>query len=345
MTRNKGQAAIAYELFVPARMRGIMKRYTQLTQDQRYQIYILLKAEKTQTEIADLIGVHKSTVSRELARNSGLRGYRPQQAQRFYQQRSEKKAIPRIDVSTWVSVERLLREDWSPEQISLWLKVMHNLSVSTEWIYQHILCDKQSGGSLYKHLRCKKKRKKRYGIYSKRGQIPHQVSIDDRPAIVDARTRFGDWELDTVIGKNHKQALVTIVERKSRLTLIAKVVRKTADNVTAAIVQLLKPLSSWVHTLTADNGREFAGHLSIAKQLDSDFYFAHPFSSWERGLNENTNGLIRQYFPKKHDFTTITNKQIERVMNKLNNRPRKCLGLKTPNEVFFGIKPTVALAN
>ena len=337
MTRNKGQAAIAYELFVPARMRGIMKGYTQLTQEQRYQIYVLMKAEKSQTEIADLIGVHKSTLSREINRNSGYRGYRPQQAQRLYKQRQKQKVMPKISHSTWVTVKRLLREDWSPEQISLWLKTTASLSVSTEWIYQYVLSDKQNGGTLHQHLRCKKKRKKRYGVYSRRGQIPRQVSIDERPTIVDARSRFGDWELDTVIGKNHKQALVTIVERKSRLTLIAKVVRKTAENVTEAIVRLLKPLSPWVHTLTADNGREFAGHLSVAKQLNSTFYFAHPFSSWERGLNENTNGLIRQYFPKKHDFTTITNKQIERVMNKLNNRPRKCLGLKTPNEVFLGL--------
>jgi len=238
----------------------------------------------------------------------------------------------------------LIREDWSPEQISGWLLSTRQLAVSTEWIYQHILSDKQSGGGLYLHLRCKKQRKKRYGTYSRRGQIPDQISIDQRPAIVDARTRYGDWELDTVIGKNHQQALVTLVERKSRLTLIAKVIRKTAENVSDSIVSLLSTLKPWVHTLTSDNGREFARHTYIAKKLKAKFYFAHPYASWERGLNENTNGLIRQYFPKKHDFTTITEYQVERVMDKLNNRPRKCLGFKTPNEVFFGIKPTVALA-
>lgn len=321
-----------------------MKRYTQLTHEQRYQIYILMKAEHNQTEIAAVLGVNKSTISRELKRNKGKRGYQPKQAHETYLGRRYLKIKPRILNSTWRLVKRMLREDWSPEQVSATLKIDFNLSVSTEWIYQYIYRNKANGGSLHKHLRCKKKRKKRYGVYSKRGQIPQQVSIDERPAIVETRSRFGDWELDTVIGKNHKQALVTIVERKSRLTLTKKVTHKTADNVTEAIIELLSPFKKWVHTLTADNGREFAGHLHVAKRLKTKFYFAHPFSSWERGLNENTNGLIRQYFPKKHDFRTITQKQVEKVMNKLNNRPRKCLGFKTPNEVFFGIKSTVALA-
>ncbi len=321
-----------------------MKRYTQLTQEQRYQISILMKAHHTQSEVAELLGVDKSTISRELRRNTGLRGYRPQQAHRFCLQRREQKAARRIEPDTWVLVERLLREEWSPEQISGWLQSEYGLCVSIEWIYQHVLADKQSGGSLYTYLRCQKQRKKRYGVYSYRGQIPGQVSIEQRPAIVDKRARYGDWELDTVIGKNHQQALVTLVERKSRLTLIAKVIRKTAENVSDAIVSQLSTLKPWVHTLTSDNGREFARHGDIAKALDAKFYFAHPYASWERGLNENTNGLIRQYFPKKHDFTTITEHQLEQVMDKLNNRPRKCLGFKTPNEVFFGIRPAVALA-
>ena len=321
-----------------------MKSYTQLTHEQRYQIQALMKAEHNQTEIAAILEVDKSTISREIKRNTGNRGYRPKQAHEHCLARRQFKAKPRIASSTWRLVKKMLREDWSPEQVSGILIKDFNLLVSTEWIYQYIYTNKMNGGSLHQHLRCKKKRKKRYGVYSKRGQIPHQVSIDERPAIVDRRSRYGDWELDTVIGKNHKQALVTIVERKSRLTLTKKVRRKTADNVTDAIIELLGPFKFWVHTLTADNGREFAGHLKVAKQLDTEFYFAHPYSSWERGLNENTNGLIRQYFPKKHDFTTITQKQVDNVMSKLNNRPRKCLGFKTPNEVFFGIKPTVALA-
>ena len=320
-----------------------MKHYTQLTQDQRHQIYILMKAEHTQTDIADLIGVNKSTISRELRRNSGLRGYRPQQAQRFCLQRRSEKAVPRIAPSVWALVEQLICEQWSPEQISGWLQSECYFTISIEWIYQYILRDKQSGGMLYQHLRCQKQRKKRYGVYSYRSQIPSQVLIDQRPAVVDKRSRYGDWELDAVIGKNHQQALVTLVERKSRLTLIAKVIRKTAESVSSSIIGLLSSLKPWGHTLTADNGREFAQHTFIAKKLKAKFYFAHPYASWERSLNENTNGLIRQYFPKKHNFTTITEHQIEHVMDKLNNCPRKCLGFKAPNEVFFGIKPSVAL--
>lgn len=321
-----------------------MKSYTQLTQAQRYQIYALMKAGLNQTEMADIVGVHKSTVCRELSRNTGRRGYRPQQAHRFCLQRRQQKACARIASSTWRLIEHLLREEWSPVQIATWLRQEARLQVSHEWIYQHVLADKQAGGTLYRHLRCQKQRKKRYGVYSRRGRIPHAVSIEQRPAIVDTRRRFGDWELDTVIGKHHRQALVTLVERKSRLTLIVKVMRKTAEQVTIAIIQLLKPLSQWVHTLTVDNGKEFAQHLQLAKALNAKVFFAHPFASWERGLNENTNGLIRQYFPKKHDFTRITDKQVKHVMDKLNNRPRKCLGFKTPNQVFFGIQPNVALA-
>ncbi|MET0105709.1 MAG: IS30 family transposase [Sedimenticola sp.] len=156
---------------------------------------------------------------------------------------------------------------------------------------------------------------------------------------------MGDWELDTIIGKGHKQAIVSLSERKSRLSLIAKVESKGAEGVKGAVISLLKPLAKHVHTITSDNGKEFARHEAVAEALNADFYFAHPYASWERGLNENTNVLIRQYFPKGHDFTTITQKDIQRVMDKLNNRPRKCLGMKTPNQVFFGINPPVVLAS
>ena len=163
--------------------------------------------------------------------------------------------------------------------------------------------------------------------------------------LVDRRCRIGDWELDTIIGKGHKQAIVSLTERKSRLTLIHKVAHKSADKVASAILHLLKPLTHRLSTMTSDNGKEFAQHETIADRLKARFYFAHPYASWERGLNENTNGLIRQYFPKRHDFTTITQDQIDRVMYKLNNPPRKCLGMKTPNQAFFGISPPVALVN
>jgi IS30 family transposase len=320
-------------------------KYKQLTQEERYQIYAYLKAGWSQIEIAMELKRHKSTISREIARNSGLRSYRPQQAQRLSEERQYAKSSQRIAPSVWTDVKKLLKEDWSPEQISLWLKSHSGVSISHEWIYQYILKDKKQGGTLYRHLRCQKQRRKRYGRYSRRGQLVDRVSIDQRPAVVDSRSRIGDWEVDTIIGKNHKQAIVSLTERKSRFTLIQKVTRKTAECVTNAIINLLAPLSDQVHTLTSDNGKEFADHKIIAEKLNATFYFAHPYASWERGLNENTNGLIRQYFPKKRDFTTITQKEINRVMDKLNNRPRKCLGIKTPNQVFLGINPSVALVS
>ena len=318
--------------------------YKQLTREQRYQIYALMKAGLFQTEIAKVIGVHKSTICRERRRNRGRRGYRPKQAQHFAEIRRAKAVTTRISPDTWILVERLVQDDWSPEQISGWLSREFQMMVSHESIYQFILKNKRQGGNLYLHLRCKKQRRKRYGSTNYRGRIPDRISIDLRPAIVDTRSRVGDWELDTIIGKGHKQAIVSLTERKSRLTLIAKVKRKSAELVSLSVQRLLEPIAAKVFTLTSDNGKEFARHQKISTVLQADFYFAHPYSSWERGLNENTNGLIRQYFPKKHDFTTITEKDISMVINKLNNRPRKCLGFKTPNQVFFGVKPTVALA-
>lgn len=319
--------------------------YTQLTQEERYQIYALMKAGHNQTEIAMVLQRHKSTIGREIRRNRGLRGYRPKQAQRLSSERRQAKAKPRISAPHWALVEDLLQEDWSPEQISLWLGNVEGIQISHEWIYQYVLQDKSLGGDLYRHLRCQKQRRKRYGSYSHRGQLKNRICIDQRPAIVESRSRLGDWELDTIIGKGHKQAIVSLTERKSRLTLIDKVKRKTAADVTDAILRLLTPIAHHVHTLTSDNGKEFAGHETIAKALNAKFFFAHPYASWERGLNENTNGLIRQYFPKHRDFTTITQEEINQVMDKLNNRPRKCLGIKTPNQVFFGINPPVALAS
>ena len=170
-----------------------------------------------------------------------------------------------------------------------------------------------------------------------------RVSIDERPSIVDKKERVGDWEVDTIIGKNHKQAIVTIVERKTKYALLAKVTRKTSALVGDAIVSLLREMVN-VFTITSDNGKEFSSHQDVAKSLGIDFYFAHPYSSWERGLNENTNGLIRQFFPKGTDFRRLCDEEITHAMDALNNRPRKTLGYKTPNQLMFGINPPVALA-
>ena len=311
-----------------------MRTYHQLTQAQRYQIYALKKTKHSLSEIAAVIEVHKSSVSRELRRNRGKRGYRPQQAQELALGRSSK-SVPRLTAKVWVVVEKLLRQDWSPEQVSGRLKKEQGICISHEWIYQYILADKQASGDLYKHLRCQKKRRKRYGKYDRRGKLPNCRSIEERPAIVNARKRLGDWEVDTIIGRKHKQAIVTLTERKSRFTLLGKVSRRTAQAVRKQVCRLLLPVMDQAHTLTSDHGKEFAEHEQIAERLNLKFYFAHPYAAWERGTNENTNGLLRQYFPKKFVFLTISNKEIQQAMAKLNFRPRKSLRFKTPFEVFY----------
>lgn len=308
--------------------------YTHLTQEERYQIYALKKAGHTQREIATVLERSPSTICRELARNRGRRGYRPKLA---HVQAVGRRAINarRIDDDTWQFAQERLQEQWSPEQIS------GHAAISPETVYQRVYADKKMGGLLWKNLRCQKQRKKRYGKTDRRGIIPNRQSIEQRPAIVETRSRIGDWEADTIIGKNHRQAIVSLVERKTGFTLIRKVERKTAQAVGQAITELLKPHRKRVKTITSDNGREFAGHEEVSKQLRADFYFAHPYASWERGTNENTNGLIRQYFPKNRDFTTITQQEIDTAMERLNNRPRKRLGFLTPTQVFF--KSGVAL--
>ena len=319
-----------------------MRTYAQLTQAQRYQIYALKQTGHSPLEIAAVISVHKSTVSRELKRNRGKRGYRPQQAHGLAMERRQK-AIPRITAETWAVVKRLLRQDWSPEQISGRLKKEQRVCISHEWIYQYVLKDKRAGGDLYRHLRCQKKRRKRYGTYDRRGKLPNCRSIEERPAIVNSRRRLGDWEADTMIGKRSKQAIVTLTERKSRFTLLGKVAQRTAQAVQNQIHRLLLPVADKVHTLTSDHGKEFAYHEQIAEMLQLEFYFAHPYAAWERGTNENTNGLLRQYFPKKHDFQSVSNKEIEQAMSSLNFRPRKSLRFKTPFEVFY--QSSVALTS
>ena len=313
--------------------------YTQLTQEQRYQIYALLKMEHSQTKIANVIGVHKSTISREIRRNRGKRGYRPKQAHRISVKRRRDKVPKRITLETWSRIDEKLLQDWSPEQVSGWLKNNTDVKVSHEWIYQHIYTDKRCGGDLHKHLRCQKKRRKRAGDYDRRGKIPNQVSIEERPEIVEQRERIGDWEGDTIIGAGKQGAIVTLVDRKSRFTLLKQVTNRTAALVENAILDLLKPYQDVTHTITFDNGKEFSNHLSIGENLQSAVYFAHPYASWERGTNENTNGLIRQYFPKGSDFSSITNDQISFVKERLNDRPRKCLDFQAPAMVFSQVSP------
>ncbi len=322
-----------------------MKAYTQLTLEERYQIYALKKAGNSQAEIGALLQRHKSTIGRELRRNEGLRGYRPSQAQQMADRRREEKTSYRITEDHWARVDELLREEWSPEQVSGWLALEEGIEVSHEWIYLHVYADKREGGTLYRHLRCQKARRKRYGSADRRGQIKDRVSIDERPAVVDERSRIGDWEADTVIGRPGGAVLVTLCERATRHSVITFCPDKSAESVTKGIIAALTPLADQVHTITYDNGKEFAHHKEIDKALGCKSYFAHPYHSWERGLNENTNGLIRQYLKKGSSFDLLTSKDAELIKNKLNNRPKKCLGFKTPNQVIFGMYPPVALGN
>lgn len=304
-----------------------MRTYTQLTCHQRYHIYTFLKAGFCQTEIAEAIGVNKSTISRELRRNRGRKGYRPKQAQRFAHER-QNKTQARIKAEDWRLIESLISLDWSPEQISDYCKGNQIMHISHEWVYQYIYQDKRGGGSLWKHLRCRKKRRKRYGSYEKRGQIPNRVWIDYRPQTVEDRSRLGDWEADTIIGKGKQGAIVTLVDRKSRFLRMGLVARRTKEAVAEKIISLLADLP--VHTITCDNGKEFTDHERVAKTLRTKVYFAHPYASWERGTNENTNGLIRQYIPKDTKFNDLTCVDIEFVESRLNTRPRKCLSFATP---------------
>ena len=332
------------------------RSYKQLTQEQRYQIYAFQKAGWSQVAIAQELAVHKSTISRALRRNCGQRGYRPRQAQaRATARQQQRAARPRITPATWELVEAKLQEQWSPEQIAGRLRrtpsTPSTLStpstpstprgcVSHERIYQYIYADKRAGGVLHTHLRSQKQRRKRYGSgRSRRGQIAGRVSISERPALVERRERLGDWEGDTIVGKGHQQAIVSLTERFSRFTLLHKVARATAPAVSAAIREQLGPLAEWVHTLTSDNGKEFAAHQEIAVALQADYYFAHPYASWERGLNENTNGLVRQYCPKKSDFSHLDQDAMQAIAQRLNHRPRKTLDYRTPFEVFFQQSP------
>lgn len=259
-------------------------------------------------------------------------------------ERRRAKVPPRFSSPLWPIVEGLIRQDWSPEQISGRFLLEHGRTISHETIYQYIYADKASGGDLHRHLRCQKKRRKRYGGRDRRGRIPNQRSIDERPEAVDRRSRLGDWEGDTVIGKGHQGALVTAVERRSRFTVIGVVARKTSAAVTESLVEGLGAYSDKVLTLTLDNGREFAGHEVFAGKLDADVFFAHPYSSWERGTNENTNGLIRKYFPKNRNLRSVTREEVISVATRLNNRPGKVMDYRTPNEVFFNKEQRLTVA-
>lgn len=330
-----------------------MPTYSRLTREQRYTIEAMNRNGSPQKEIADAIGKHPSTVSRELRRLGVCWNYCFVEAQRDAQ--SKTNGGKRCDAALLdLAASKLREEQWSPEQISAWIKREKLGALSHETFYQHVYRDKATGGSLHLHLRHRYKAyRKRGSGRERRGRLKDQVMIDQRPAIVDERSRIGDWEpersgdsrwqMDTVIGRPGGPVLVTMVERVSRYTLIALCASREASEVGAAILRSMNAHREKVLTTTYDNGKEFALHKLLAEILEADAYFAHPYHSWERGLNENTNGLIRQYFPKGTDFAKVTPAQVKKVERKLNRRPRKCLDYRTPHDIFNS-PPLVALA-
>ena len=307
--------------------------YRQLTEGQRYQISALLSEEFSQREIARKLNIAPSTVYRELRRNSNVCGsYDPHRAQERTLIRRSKSKPNRVCENTRNAVEFMLEMDWSPEQISAICARM-GYPVSHEWIYNYVLADFYCGGDLFTHLRHRLKRYKRR-LHKQRGRILGRRSIHDRPAVIAARDRYGDWEIDTVIGKRGTGAIVTLLERKSRFYLVKKVTSKQADAVADATIKMLQPFKALVHSITADNGLEFADHRRIAESLDRAVYFADPYASYQRGANENANGLLRQYVPKGTDLRTVTNELMAKYQQRLNLRPRKTLGFIQPEVIF-----------
>jgi IS30 family transposase len=314
------------------------KPYRHLTPEQRSQIEALKKHRLSNAAIAAQLGVDRATIGREIKRNRTRGGYRGQSAStKAVTRRAQASASPRkmlLDLVTLIE-EKLALEQWSPDQISGWLVKEGKGDISAECIYQHIWTDKKQGGTLHKHLRHGgKKYNKRKGKNTWRGIIHGRVDIDERPAIVGEKSRIGDWEGDTIQGANHQSAILSHVERHSKYTRLHKLIAATAGNTTAATVQDLRAHKDKVITITYDNGKEFAGHQRIAEILNANIFFAKPYHAWERGLNEHTNGLVRQYFPKGTDFHRVSDQEISIVEKKLNNRPRKVLGYRTPSEVF-----------
>ena len=325
--------------------------YNHISMDQRSKIEALFKSGHKPSFIAKQLNIHRSSIYRELKRNKTKRGaYNAAFAQELADEKKERFSHSRnftFSIEKFIK-EKLSEEQWSPEQISGYCKENHIDMVSHESIYKFIYQDKDNGGVLYKNLRVAfKKYRKRYGSGKvKRCVIKDKVSIDNRPDYINNKERDGDWEIDTIVGKNNKGAIVTIAERATAFVLIAKLNGKNAQELAEAVVKLMMPFKDLVLSITSDNGTEFAMHKYISKKLDALFYFAHPYSSWERGLNEYTNRLIRQYIPKKTDFNTINYLYIYEITMKLNRRPRKKLNYKTPGKVFLNnFVNNVALAS
>lgn len=319
-------------------------KYKHLTLEERYQIQAYKEAGFKKSEIAKKLNVHPSTIGRELKRNSSKinKRYTAKKADKVASNKrmyASKKSNLKMTTKVKNYIVKYIKEDYSPEQVSATLKLKHEINISLIRIYQYIEADKLSGGNLHTHLRFYHTghRRAKYGQKYK-GQIQDRVSISQRPEIVDDKTRIGDLETDTIVGANQKGAITTIVDRASMFIKISIPTSKKASDIEDETLRLLTPFKDRIHTITSDNGLEFSNHLNISKALECDYYFCHPYSSWERGLNEYINGLIRQYIPKGTSFENITSEYIQMIEDKLNNRPRKSLNWKTPNEVFYAEK-------
>lgn len=305
-----------------------------LTSEQRYTIERLISQRIKQKEIAIILEKHKSVISREISRNKDPKTgkYSAEFAQANYEkiQKGKNKKI-RFTKEIQDRVEALIRKDYSPEQVYGECLKLGLACVSPERIYQHIWEDKKNGGTLYTHLRRNgRKYRKRGAAKDSRGILKNRVDIDQRPKIVEEKKRFGDLEIDTIVGKNHKGAIVTINDRASGFLWMQKIPNRTAKEVKRVTIAMLKEFKDHIKTITSDNGKEFALHQEIAKELDVEFYFAKPYHSWQRGANENLNGLIRQYIPKKSDFSTIKMEYIYHIRAKINDRPRKRFQYENP---------------
>ncbi len=311
--------------------------YQQLTSGERYTISTLKRQGLTINEIADEVGRHRSTVYRELSRNTCNDGrYRVSKAEsRTRGRRSRSRRNQQFSNDDFKIVNKYLRMKWSPDQIANTLRDEGILDISHETIYKHIWLNLCNGGNLYTHLRqSQKKRRKRYNAYDSRGLLAGKRHIDQRPQVATNRERIGDWEIDLVMGRSDKDCILTLVERKSGLTKIYKLKNKTKKETNKKLLKLINSLDTEIKTITADNGTEFHGYKEIEKKTGVKFYFCTPFHSWERGTNENTNGLIRQYLPKGESMASLTQRKCNKIAHELNTRPRKRHGYKTPLSVY-----------
>lgn len=313
--------------------------YRQITFAERYTLGLLRQRGLGPAAIARVLGRHRSTIGREVRRNRGHSDatYRPQLADWYARgRRSRSRRNRRFSTADWARVQLLVREDWSPEQVAGWLKRHAVLTISHETIYRYIWADLRQGGTLHRHLRGARKHcRKRYGRYDSRGRLAGKRPITARPAAADARSEVGHWEGDTMLGAGQAgPCVLSLVERRTGYLALGKLRRRTGAEVNRRARQLIQAQPHPVRTITVDNGTEFHSYAALERRLPARFYFATPHHAWERGTNENTNGLLRQYLPKRQSMAHLTQHDCNRIARKLNRRPRKRLGFRTPEECY-----------